>query len=185
MTAAMSGPTAASIGAGAYSTTVTWAPAATAAVASSAPISPAPAIASRSPGRSSARSASASSSVRRVRCAPGPGSRTGSDPVASTSASNGYAPPVAVRSTPSSSAQAASPSRAVIPSAPGSNGSDVSSMTPAITFLDSGGRSYGGLVSAPISVISPPNPRSLSCSTVRRPARPAPATTTRLLATIT
>ena len=58
-------------------------------------------------------------------------------------------------------------------------------MTPAITFLDSGGRSYGGLVSAPISVMSPPNPRSLSCSTVRRPARPAPATTTRLLATIT
>ena len=31
-------------------------------------------------------------------------------------------------------------------------------MTPAITFLDSGGRSYGGRVSAPISVMSAAEP---------------------------
>ena len=58
-------PIAAASGAGPASTTVTWLPCATAAVASSAPIQPAPTMASRSAfrgaGRSRSRSASASS----------------------------------------------------------------------------------------------------------------------------
>ena len=43
--------------------------------------------------------------------------------------------------------------------------------------MDSGGRSYGGRDSAPTSVIGPAKPRARSSSTVRNPARPAPATT--------
>ena len=81
-------PIAPASGAVPASTTVTWQPLLAAAVASSAPLQPAPMIASRSPGRSTARSARASSSDRRNRCRPGPGSAIGRAPVAITSRSN-------------------------------------------------------------------------------------------------
>ena len=149
-----SAPTAAASGAAAASSTITRQPRAAAAVASSAPIQPAPTIASRSPGRRRARSASASSRVRRNRCGPGPGRATGSAPVASTSRSNSCSPR-SVRSRPLSRPTAFSPSRRPTPSVARSSRSVVSSSSPAISRLDSGGRSYGGRVSAPTRVTAP------------------------------
>ena len=73
-------PSAAAAGAAAASSTVTAQPRAAATVASSAPIQPAPTMASRVPGRSAARMASASSMVRSTCCGPGPGSRIGARP---------------------------------------------------------------------------------------------------------
>src|SRR5580658_5329098 len=66
-----SDPIAAASGASAASRTVTRQPRLLAAVASSAPIQPAPTMARRVPGMSSVRNASASSMVRSTYCAPG------------------------------------------------------------------------------------------------------------------
>src|SRR3954452_17120860 len=56
--------------------------------------------------------------------------------------------------------------------------SRTTSRSPRSTCLDSGGRSYGGSLSSPTSVMAPLKPSSLKRSAVRRPARPAPTTTT-------
>src|SRR5580693_824344 len=178
VSAPSSAPRAAASGAAAASSTVTSQPPAAAAVASSAPIQPAPTIASRSPGRSSARSASASSMVRRNRCLPPPGRPTGVAPVASTRRSNRCSAAPA-RSTPSSRPVAGWPRHSSTSSVSRSSRNVVSSISPSISRLDSGGRSYGGRGSAPTSVTVPAYPAALSSSTVRRPASPAPATTIR------
>ncbi len=146
-------------------------------MASSAPIQPAPTMASRVPGVSSLRSSRASSRVRSRCWVPSPGRATGLAPVASTRASKAIPPP-SVTSTPSPRPVARRASSARTPSPSRSARSVVSSSSPVISFLDSGGRSYGGWASAPTRVISPAKPRPRSSSMVRRPARPAPATTT-------
>jgi hypothetical protein len=63
---------------------VTEHPLASAAVATSAPIHPAPTMTTLTPGCSRLRSARASSMLRIVCCSPSPGSRTGVAPVAMT-----------------------------------------------------------------------------------------------------
>src|SRR5579859_1522373 len=80
---------------------------------------------------------------------------------------------------PSPSPVTSSPGRKSTSSAAKSARSDGSGGSCSVsTFFDSGGRSYGARCSAPASVICPANPRPRSSSTVRNPARPAPATRT-------
>ena len=83
--------------------------------------------------------------------------RPASAPVASTSRSNRCSPR-SVRSTPLVQAGRGLAQAQAAPSASRSSRSVVSATSPAISRLDSGGRSYGGRVSAPTRVTAPAYP---------------------------
>ena len=136
------------------STTVTSTPRATASVATSAPIQPAPTSTNRVPGRSDDRSRRASSAVRSVSAVESPGSRRGAAPVASTIASASMTPSSVV-TRPASTDSARVDSRRSTSSAAQSASSVVSSVWPRSSSFVSGGRSYGSIPSPPRRVSGP------------------------------
>ena len=188
-----SGPSARARTTGRPSSTVTATPSCWAALATSAPMKPPPTTSSDSICVRVARRARASSSVRSVWTEAGcPGSVRATRPVAITTASpcnvapsesSSSWPEVAaglqpVPPPPGRSATAAIPrwTRTPRSSSSSSPASAVrsGSQSPVRICLDSGGRSYGACCSAPTRLIRPWYPAERSCSTVRRPPRPAP-----------
>ena len=140
------GPSAAAAGTGSASSTVTAIPRARAALATSAPMNPAPTMSSDPIRSSVARNASESSTVRSVcTCAGWSGSRRATSPVATTTASPYSVDPSDSSTSPGRRATAANPRCARTPSS--SSWSRVRRMarpgshSPVRTCLDSGGRS--------------------------------------------
>ena len=186
---AISAPTMRVIGSGTGSTTVTWQPKPIAAAAISVPMKPPPTTTTCSPAVRLAAIRRESSSVRSCRTPDGgcQGEGRAVAPVAMTSTSYEIVVPSAsdTRRLSVSSPVAARPrrrSRSRSSSSAGVRSRQLSTASADQSdfsrSFDSGGRSYGSSVSAPMSVIGPVWPRVRRFCAVRVPASEAPMITT-------